>query len=437
MTEHVVLNQGQETAAGTFLEFLFSNDKTFVLSGGAGVGKTFLMGHFARVIQKQYEQGCKMLGIPQKYHSVYFTATTNKAAEILEKQIGSPVSTIHSFLKLKVNEDRYTGQTQLIKTSNWTSIRDSIVFIDESSMVDTALYTLILETLVNCKIVFVGDHAQLAPVKEELSPVYTDVQKDNYVFLDVPVRNASSQALMDLCAQFRETVETGIFSPIQEVSGTIEYLDDPEMVQRLKEHFSQPTTKARILCYTNEQVLAYNAYLRDMRHQADALSVGDILVVAQNHAVGTVVLNVEREVEILSISNTIEDGGFGNLFADRIPVQYQVASIRPLNSHINSASVKIATDPARLSLGLKLLAKQKNWSAYFTLKNLCADLRDKDACTVYKAQGSTYETVFIDLGNIGETFSPEQAARLLFVAVSRASKRIYLYGELPHQYSGG
>ncbi len=71
---------------------------------------------------------------------------------------------------------------------------------------------------------------------------------------------------------------------------------------------------------------------------------------------------------------------------------------------------------------------------YFKLKNEYPDLRAADASTVYKAQGSTYDTSFIDVGNIGECNRPDVVARMLYVAVSRARKRVVFYGDLPSKY---
>ena len=59
------------------------------------------------------------------------------------------------------------------------------------------------------------------------------------------------------------------------------------------------------------------------------------------------------------------------------------------------------------------------------------DLRAPHACTAHKAQSATYKHVFIDLGDIGKCKSKNLMARLLYVACTRASHNVYLYGELP------
>lgn len=424
------LNQGQQKAADAFFDFLLTSDHEFVLSGKAGVGKTFVMGYICDQVMPLYETACKIAGIKQLYRDVKFTATTNKAAEVLEKAIGQPVSTIHSFLGLKVKEDWKTGETYLEKTRATRAHPGIILFIDESSMIDEELYDWIQKLLKGSKIVYVGDHAQMAPVNEELSLVFKNVQQDHFVFLDTPVRNASNPALVRLCDQLRETVETGEFFPIQEIPGSIDYLDDEQMSKKLEEHLLEPNDNTRVLCYTNKRVQAINSFIRQMRGLPNEILPGDVLVVAHAYQSGNFTLSVERQVEVIDVEQKIHHAVYDNR---KVPFRNIV--IQPPLSGA-TATVAVCTDPDALSETLKALKRKKRWSDFFTLKGHCADLRFKDACTVYKSQGSTYESVFIDIGNIGTCFDAQQVARMLLVAASRATTRIYLYGELPPIYAG-
>lgn len=435
-----VLTEDQQEAADKFFAFLMGPDKTFTLSGGAGVGKTFLTTHLCNAVMKQYELACALVDAKPEYDDIAFTATTNKAAEVLENSLGKPVQTIHSYLALRVKDDWATGRSTLIKTNSYKVRRRLIVFIDEASMVDTPLYQLILESFVDSKIVFIGDKAQMAPVGEPLSPVFQNVNPDNFVHLSKPVRNANSPALMALCAQLRETVETGVFRPIKLVPGSIEHLDDDQMQDKLTEVFKDPDPSSRILCYTNTRVEAFNDFIRtDVRGLPEDFQENDKLVVAQNftgHSPGStnkrsnqITLNVEREVVMASVGDVYETDAYGPT------IQYRQCIVRT-NNDLSSVVVRIPLRKQQvLDLGKKASAA-KDWSVYFGLKEFFTDLRDKAACTVYKSQGSTYESVFVDLGNIGTSFDAVQVARMLFVAVSRATTKVYLYGDLPPAYIG-
>jgi superfamily I DNA/RNA helicase len=87
-----------------------------------------------------------------------------------------------------------------------------------------------------------------------------------------------------------------------------------------------------------------------------------------------------------------------------------------------------------VNIAMKRYAKEKNWHEYFELKNKVGDLRAIHACTVHKSQGSTYDNVFIDLDSIGRNNKANEVARLLYVAITRASNMVYLYGSLPSRY---
>ena len=78
--------------------------------------------------------------------------------------------------------------------------------------------------------------------------------------------------------------------------------------------------------------------------------------------------------------------------------------------------------------------KVGDFENYHIAKELFADLRPSHACTVHKSQGSTYKTVYIDLGDIGSCYEANAVARMLNTAISRASERLVLFGELPLKY---
>lgn len=433
---NIQLTADQKKAADAFFNFLLSDANTFVLSGGAGVGKTFLMKYLSNDLMLTYERSCAIMGIEPTAYEIHYTATTNKAAEVLEHAVNQEVRTIHSFLGLRVFDDYKTGKQVIGETKQSRTYKNIILFVDESSMIDAPLHKQILNRVKGSKIVFVGDKAQLAPVNEDLSKVYKEVDADNFIHMTQSVRNADSPALMHLCAQLRHTVQTGEFHPIVEVPGSVEYLNDQQMQDKLQAHFYCPNDTARILCYTNSRVDAYNDYIREIRNLPREFIVGDVLVVASTYARGKTILNVEREVEILSIEPETYKAGYADLTPDQEEIEYRVMKIQAKASFMQEMEVQVPVSMEHVKAAIQKAKRQKDWGRYFELKNNFADLRGKEACTVYKSQGSTYDTVFVDLGNIGISRDPEQVARMLFVAASRATTKVYLYGQLPGKYQG-
>lgn len=421
------LNQGQQDAADAFFQFLFSDEKSFRLSGPGGTGKTFLMQHFVDVLVPEYFEQCKMIGVEPAFDDLAICATTNKATEVLSQATGRLCHTIHSFLNLKVKNDFKTGKQVLSKKTTWKVHERYLVFIDECSMVDSELFALIHAGTHNCKLVFLGDHSQLAPVMERLSPVYRNQMSEAY--LTEPVRNAEQPALMELCQQFRDTVETGEFGPIQIVPGVIDYVDDNGMMAEIETHFSEQTRDNRILCYTNARVEAYNDHIRDLRQLPPGYTVGELMVSNSAIAMKGTMLPVEAEVEITRLANTTS---MIQVTPDTEMEVIQADLQATCGARFNSVYLPIDKDHFRELI--KWFARKKDFSSMFGLKDTYPDLRPIDACTVYKAQGSTYDTVFVDLGDISTCPNPSQAARMLYVAVSRPRQRIVFYGDLAPRY---
>lgn len=424
------LNQGQKHAAEKFLEFLFSDAPEFIISGPAGVGKTYLMNYIIDNTMPRYEEMCELLGSETEYDGVVMTATTNKAADVLSQSVNRPTKTVHSFFNLTVYDDYKTGATQIRKTKNWTVHGGKIIFVDECSMVDTELWKAIQEGTINCKLVYVGDRHQLAPVQEDLSPVY----KHNAPMVELlePVRNAGQPALMAICQQLRDTVATGQFKPIQEVPGVIDVLDGRQMQAEIANSFMAQTHAARILAYTNKQVIAYNDHIRGIRQLPPSYTPGEFLVTSSviHHKRGQI--PVEMEIEV------VRNQGADRILVDKQHDVYLDVDLLDIKDSFGDRhyGIPVMTNRQHFDELTSYYRKAKNWSAYFPLKNNIADLRQRDAATVHKSQGSTYDTVFVDLGNISTCHQPQQVARMLYVAFSRARSRVFLYGDLAAKYGG-
>lgn len=435
------LNEGQKLASDGFFEFLMGPDKAVRISGPGGVGKTFLMGHLIDEILPMYFDTCKLMGIEPQYHSVHMTATTNKAAEVLGKQTGRPAETVHSFFGLKVKEDYSTGATSVEKTRAWYVRQGCIIFVDEASMIDSQLYDLIQESTKDCKLVYVGDKDQLAPVKEQLSPVYRH-KMDMFELLE-PMRTSISE-LQALNQQMREVVQSGRldwndkneqvyvhdFTPIQIVPGIIDWLTGEEFQNEIDTHLADPDHEHVILAYTNQRVVDYNGYIRDLRGLPYEFQPGETLISNNAPRFGKYGFSVEDEVKIISVSDDVDSVDLARgaeLFVRQALVE---------TSFGEQFTVPLPVNREHYSELIKYFSKVKEWKSYFDLKGKFPDLRQRDARTVYKAQGSSHPVVYIDAENLGTCRNVSQVARQLYVAVSRARQRVAFYGDLPEKFGG-
>lgn len=428
-TAKLPLNAGQTAASEDFFKFLFDkHQKEMGISGPGGVGKTFTMAHMIDEIMPRYFQTCSVMGERPLYDSVEMTATTNKAAEVLARATGRPASTYHSLQGLIVKTNYGTGEQTLAQSRNFSILQNKVIFIDEASMVDRQLRKYILEGTHQCKIVYVGDENQLLPVKESESPVYASGIPTSYLTEQMRTNIPELQALHQ---QLRDTVsgKTG-FLPIKVIPGIIDWVDNDQMIAELESHFSTKTD-ARVVAYTNRQVVDYNNYIRGINGLEGEFQIGEQLV--SNSAVTLNRedrLSIEQEVTIvdadsttrkviitpdieLEVRDTVLDLGYGGTTEAALPVNYDY-----FNQVVN------------------YFAKQKNWKQHYELKETYPELRAMHACTVHKSQGSSYDTIFIDAGDLSNCRVPDMVARLLYVAVSRARFRVVFYGELASKFGG-
>lgn len=429
------LNQDQQKAVDAVFSFLMSEDKEFIISGPAGTGKTYLMQHVMKHVLEEYENACKLLGITPIDYEIQLTATTNKATEVLTQATGFPARTIHSFMNLQVKDNYSNGTTEIKPTKNFVVHHKKLIFIDEASMVDSKLYDFLQKGTDNtCKIIYLGDHCQMAPVFEKISPVYRNPK--NIVHLTIPVRNAEQPELMKICSRFRNTVETLDFFEIQGAPGVVEYLDDAAAGQFIDQTFKDENPDARILCFTNARVHEYNQHIRDLRGYPDHFVKGEVLINNSAKQFGKLMMRVEEEFIVYDDPKPVYE-----LFADdKDPNSgFDVYDVtlgfgNKFDPIMTTFEVKIPVSMDRVKTLIRHYGNQKDWDRYFWLKNTFPDLRQKDAATVYKAQGSTYETVFLDLKDIGKCKHADQVARMLYVGVSRPTTKLYLYGQLPDRY---
>ena len=422
-------NADQQNTIDKFFAFLFTEEKEFNISGGPGVGKSALIGHMIHSVMHEYEKMCKIMGSKVDYKWATLTTMTNQAACVLSEKSGLEVDTLYSFLNLKVVQDYRSGRTRLERTAGWRVHENGVIFVDEGGMIDSSLSTILHEGTLNCKIVYVGDHCQLGPIHERISPIY--IRNIPMSVITTPVRNASQPALVNVVNQARTTVETGNFKPIQIVPGVIDHFSGPELEAYVAANFQQQRPDIRILAYTNDQVQAYNEHIREMRKLPNHFTPGEHLVCASNYMNRKTHFPTEQGIVVQAVADTV----------NTVQLEPDVSmDVRKMTvSKIGETAlheVLIPEDPRHYSALVKHYGRIKRWDLYFRLKNEYPDFRLSDACTFHKAQGSTFDTVIIDLDNLSVCHQPNTVARMLTVGLSRARERVILYGQLASKYGG-
>lgn len=430
--ETIMLNKEQDEVYQRLVSFMVGPESSIILDGSGGTGKSFLIEHFVRNIDKDTNNLCKLLGLKHKLPMVYLTATTNKAVENLANNTTYPVETIHSLLGLTV-VNTTSGETKLEKTSKMHIIVGdavnyvTVVIIDECSMIDKNLFKHIKETCANCKVIFVGDWCQLPPVKESISPVYTQ----GYSLLELhKIMRTSEKELYDLNKAVKSLVIDS--KPITITTGSrIKKLNDKEALDYINNNFNDVKNDNLIVSYTNLNSIQYSKYIQALRGNTDFLTLNSRYVC--NNAVhdmnnSSLIVKTEQEVTliILGDSQHLPKGYYPE------DISYRVCRFK--DTYGTTKDFRVFEDPEDYKKVLNFLCKNKDWKKFYTIKDYFGDLRNRDSCTVHKSQGSTVNDVFIDLEDLMKCRQPDMVRRLLYVAISRARNNVYFYGDLKEKY---
>ena len=414
LTPQFSLTVDQQNAMDALNQFLCDPVETvFVLSGYSGCGKSTLVRTLIDSLPG-FMKAAKLINPSHPDYQLALTATTNKAAENLGRITGDSAGTIHSFLGLRVNTDFKTGVTTLIP-KNHNVLERYVLVIDEASYIDSQLLKFIFSKTKNCKIIFVGDPAQLTPVKSSGTPVF-DANFPGAALTTV-VRQAEGNPIVDLSTKFRNTVNSGEFFKFTPDGDNVRYLDRDTFNKAIELEFSRPDWRyqdSKILAWTNKCVIGYNHFVRNHVKGDPHFAVGDYAVCNSFLSVSRKSIKTDQLVEITGISADCEEMG---VMGNRFKLDHDIETFMPKTLASKNERIKQAK------------ADKEIWRVA-EIENTWVDLRAAYAQTVNKAQGSTYDEVFIDLDDISRCNSGDQIARMLYVAVSRARMRVNLTGDL-------
>ena len=419
MPNNAILSPDQDQALRTIMGFLYApNQDELALSGPAGVGKTFLT---KLILAKARDPKlAKMLTLIMGQNTklnVELTSSTNKAATVLANATFEEAQTVHKTLGLIVKNDYKTGVTKVVKTKNSKVLENTLLIVDEASMVNRQLLTTIREQTHKCKVLYIGDAYQLAPVKENISPVFKEVQQQ--IKLTTIQRQQPGNSIIPFAGDFRKALDTGKFPKIGTYGSNVIHLESKDFEQQIIKnfHMDMDPQHSRILAWTNNRVHEYNKYVRALYTNEVDYIEGEYLITNQPIMENTT--RIHKGEAVVMISSITPDKELG---VDGWWVQ--------LNGDDNCQHF-MAKQPEHVQQMLKHYAKHKDWKNYFEMKDFFIDLRPYYACTVNKAQGSTYQDVFIDVTDIGRNTKSNEIARLMYTAATRASRNIYLRGDLP------
>lgn len=463
----------QQTAVNNIIDFIakpFNEvDNIRGLSGAGGTGKTFVLKYIIR---------------HSKWNPSMFTLTapTHKACRVLEQSANHTAITIQSCFgfKLDVDIDNFDPNRPEFRPIGKTKINSDntkVLVIDEASMLNYHLVNYIKKFCAknSIKILFCGDASQLPPVNENTSRAFSVSNKVFY--LNEIVRQEDNNPISDLLKILRSDIDNKTFNFLTTIYNKKECYNESgkgykvftrnEFPAIVKEKFNDVefTTnidKYRLVAYTNRAVTTWNKFIRQNiieNAERTILNKND-LIMSYNTIVNEfndIVLYNSEEYIIEDIANYVDPvytfkGFLCNFRA--IHGGGLTKGLFILNHNDSYTINRYYTEIDTLVNNAKSANKNeasRYWKKYFDFKRkylLLANLADSTgkimftrdidygfAITSHRAQGSTYENVFVDINDIcydkyGKPYTNiNEVLRRLYVACSRVRNNLFLcYG---------
>ncbi len=469
----------QAEAVAALAAFVVSPEQqaAFVLRGYAGTGKTSLVGALVRTLKKLHRE-------------VVLMAPTGRAAKVFSSHAEEAAYTLH---KTIYRQQTFKGEGTRFSLG-YNKLQHALFVVDEASMLGLGSGSifgtgLLIDDLVHyvydgegCKLLFVGDTAQLPPVGETESPALSaDFLRSMglRVFeasLTEVVRQSSASGVLVGATRLRQMlaegfegwpriggVQEGDPQPPGEPVPEVRFLPGSELIEALVSAYADCGTKDTIVVTrSNKRANVYNAGIRArIFDREDILTRGDIVMAVKNNYYWTTLANRQNAntvedgnalpqvadsasmafiangdtAEVLRLRNIHEMHGFN--FADatlRFP-DYDDTEIecRVLLTTLTSDSPSLTAEES-CRLYESVLADYADIS---TQKERMKQLREDPyynalqikyayAVTCHKAQGGQWERVFVDQGYITEENLSSDYLRWLYTAFTRTTDRLYL-----------
>lgn len=443
--------EDQDLALQTLSNFLLSTDPDLLLllKGYAGTGKTSLVGALVRTMNE----------LKQK---TVLLAPTGRAAKVFSNYAGQKAYTIHKKIyRKKMFSNEPTG---FLPADNLH--KDTLFIVDEASMiansgVDSYVFGSgrLLDDLIhyvyageNCRLILMGDEAQLPPVMQTESPALSIENLRGYnlrveeVTLKQVVRQSEDSGILFNATRLREALRNDLVEifPKLRLKGFTDFrkVAGDELIEEISSAYSRDgIEETMIISRSNKRATVYNNGIRNrILYREEELSSGDRLMVAKNNYYWTkdckemdFLANGEI-IQVLKVKRTTELYGFR--FADII------ARFQDYELEID---LKILLDT--LQTDAPALPKELNDKLFYTIledyedeptkagkmKKMKADphynvvqVKYAYAVTCHKAQGGQWMNVFLDIGYITEEMLGEDFYRWLYTAFTRATHHLYL-----------
>ncbi len=430
-----------------------NQDDIFLLKGYAGTGKTTIVGALVSCLWKTTMRSVLM-------------APTGRAAKVMSNYSKTQAFTIHR--KIYFPKKQSGGGVQFVLAPN--KHRNTVFIVDEASMIpdtpaDSKLFengSLLDDLLLfvfsghNCKLILIGDTAQLPPVHLELSPALdADKLSMNYnkevvrLELDEVVRQEEDSGILVNATMLREQLQGHFFEVFQfdvnPYRDIVRLIDGNEILEAIEDSYAKNgKEETSFIVRSNKRANLYNENIRSrILYLENELAVGDYMMVVKNNyfwlkpnSEAGFIANGDI-IEVLEIFSIKELYGFR--FAEVMVKMVDYPNQKPLETVLLLDTIQAVTPSLSYEDGNRLYQEvmkdyadeTSKYKKFLSVKNNkyfnALQVKFSYAITCHKSQGGQWNTVFVEQPYLPNGVDKEYL-RWLYTAITRAKSQLYLIG---------
>jgi exodeoxyribonuclease-5 len=445
----------QEHALKLLAKYLtdLENEQIFLLRGYAGTGKTTIISTLVKNLSKLRLKSS-------------LNAPTGRAAKVMRNYTDKSANTIHKLIYYPKKNSK--GNVDFVQKEN--KFRNTVFVIDEASMIpdfsageDLFSGNSLLDDLIefvfsgeNCRLILIGDAAQLPPVKAELSPALDQEilsRKYHVNVITAELTNVMRQELdsgiLRNATQMRDQLEYDFYEDfkfnLSEQSDMVRLIDGHEIMEAISSAYDNDGhEETAIIVRSNKRANQYNQQIRQrILMREGEIAVGDFLMVVKNNyfwlkptsEAGFIANGDIIEVEKIRGIYEIYGFRFAKIKAKMVdyPDMNAFETVIVLDTlEMNTPSLSYQDTQKLYQEVLKDYAEIKSkYKQFLQVKSNeffnALQVKFSYAMTCHKSQGGQWNTVFIEQPYLPEGLD-KNSMRWLYTACTRAKTKLYLIG---------
>ncbi|WP_163397821.1 ATP-dependent DNA helicase [Flavobacterium fluviatile] len=424
------------------------NDTIFVLKGYAGTGKTTVISTIVN----------NLGDINKKY---VLLAPTGRAAKVIANYSNNPAFTIHK----KIYFPKKSSGGGVVFTKQVNKHKNTIFIVDEASMIsDSTLDSgSLLDDLINyvysgtnCKMILLGDTAQLPPVNLDISPAL-DIQtlgihydkEIEHIELDEVMRQEESSGILFNATELRELLKESFITEfrfnVKKFKDIVRLTDGYDIQDAINTAYSNYSIEdTAFIVRSNKRANQYNEQIRSrILFKESELSVGDFLMVVKNNYFwlketdeAGFIANGDI-IEVLELFGIKELYGF--TFAKVKIRMVDYPNQKPFETVLILDTIKSESPSLTYEESNRLYEEvMKDYEDEPTKYKRFQKVKENEyfnglqvkfsyAITCHKSQGGQWNTVFIEQPYLPNGIDRDYI-RWLYTAMTRAKNKLYLIG---------